>query len=604
MYGAASLMNRLPAPLTTNCDGIIRSLSMNCSRPSGQHIAGNHHASSSRSVEAPTFSPARIPSPMAAGLPKLQSFSRTGRCSRRHSMSWSKPPLARMTPPRAPMRCVRPSRSTTAPVTAPSAPSPSRINSIMGASSHSGMPWSCHRQPHPRGQRLSDGGHPVAEDPRPEHPPDQLHQHSLAAPVLPDLVEEPKILGGEPDSLRRQRQRLQQVLLLVAEFAQVDGGDVDGAAQRRAARHFGVVVGVAGLPDEVEPGAALLEELHHLRRRVDVGAQARVTDQTPGDPPEVVECLFGVGCVALPALRRCTRHPDTAAGQCGGTTELRGLLDDQGVQAGGLRGQRGGHTAAATTDDQYIHDGVEVRAEVCSRSCGHRRSDGEPGDQVRRGPVVTLHSLIGPRGRERGEGRHPGADFVRGVAGLSGDPAVRPRVDARRAARCPADPGMRDPSPGSAVAARLSPWAKSCAAAITAACRAARCSTSSGRRARCGPGRRAARSPGSGTGGSCDSPPDPTTSTRLSSVARKSPIAAPSARTRRIGPSGVATELMKIGITGTRGGVAEQRLQRLNRAVVDVHARRDRDVDARVENRGRAGVGDVGRDVQRSCWVP
>jgi len=53
-----------------------------------------------------------------------------------------------------------------------------------------------------------------------------------------------------------------------------------------------------------------------------------------------------------------------------------------------------------------------------------------------------------------------------------------------------------------------------------------------------------------GTGGSWDSPPDPNTSTRLPSVARNVPTAAPSARTRRSGPSGVATELMKIGITG------------------------------------------------------
>ena len=39
-------------------------------------------------------------------------------------------------------------------------------------------------------------------------------------------------------------------------------------------------------------------------------------------------------------------------------------------------------------------------------------------------------------------------------------------------------------------------------------------------------------------------------STRLPSVATYVPTAATSARTRRSGPSGVATELMKIGITG------------------------------------------------------
>ena len=53
-----------------------------------------------------------------------------------------------------------------------------------------------------------------------------------------------------------------------------------------------------------------------------------------------------------------------------------------------------------------------------------------------------------------------------------------------------------------------------------------------------------------GTGGSWDSPPDPTTSTRLSRVARYSPIAVPRARTRLSGPSGVATELMNTGMTG------------------------------------------------------
>src|SRR6478735_2409684 len=176
-------MNRLPSPFTTNCAGIMRSLSMNCSRPSGQHMAGNHHASSSRSVEPPTFSPARIPSPMEAGLPKLQSFSSTGRCCLRHDMSWSNPPLARITPRRAWMRRWRPSCSTTAPVT---------------------------------------------EHPRPEHPPDQLHQNSFAPPVLAYLVEQPKVLGGEPNTLGRQRQRVQQILFLVAQLAQIYRRHVDG----------------------------------------------------------------------------------------------------------------------------------------------------------------------------------------------------------------------------------------------------------------------------------------------------------------------------------------------------------------------------------------
>ena len=71
------------------------------------------------------------------------------------------------------------------------------------------------------------------------------------------------------------------------------------------------------------------------------------------------------------------------------------------------------------------------------------------------------------------------------------------------------------------------------------------------------------------------------------------PTAVPKARQRRSGPSGVAIELMKIGTTGRDRGVPEQLLQRLHRAVVHVHARRDRDVDVGAEHGLRA----VGRDV-------
>ena len=91
------------------------------------------------------------------------------------------------------------------------------------------------RQPQARGQRLADGGHPVAENPRPEHPPDQLRQDGFAAPILAHLIEQPEILRGEPDTLGRQRQRLQQVLLLVAELAQINRRHVDGAAEFGAA---------------------------------------------------------------------------------------------------------------------------------------------------------------------------------------------------------------------------------------------------------------------------------------------------------------------------------------------------------------------------------
>ena len=69
---------------------------------------------------------------------------------------------------------------------------------------------------------------------------------------------------------------------------------------------------------------------------------------------QVVDDLVGRRCVAGAALRRCTGHPDAAAGQCGGTAELAGLLDDQRGQPGGLRGQRGRHAATAGADDQHI----------------------------------------------------------------------------------------------------------------------------------------------------------------------------------------------------------------------------------------------------------
>ena len=50
-----------------------------------------------------------------------------------------------------------------------------------------------------------------------EHPVDQLDQHG-AAPVLPDLVEQPKIRAQNQIPFGRQRQRLEQVLFLVAQL--------------------------------------------------------------------------------------------------------------------------------------------------------------------------------------------------------------------------------------------------------------------------------------------------------------------------------------------------------------------------------------------------
>ena len=50
-----------------------------------------------------------------------------------------------------------------------------------------------------------------------------------------------------------KRQRLQQVLFLVAELAQVDRGHVDRAAELGTAGQLRVVVSVARFPDELEP---------------------------------------------------------------------------------------------------------------------------------------------------------------------------------------------------------------------------------------------------------------------------------------------------------------------------------------------------------------
>ena len=88
-----------------------------------------------------------------------------------------------------------------------------------------------HRQPQPGGQRLADGRDAVAEHVGTKLAPQQLEQDHLAAPVLPHLVEQPKILGPQPDSLGRQCQRLEQVAFLVAEGAQIDRRDVDGATK-------------------------------------------------------------------------------------------------------------------------------------------------------------------------------------------------------------------------------------------------------------------------------------------------------------------------------------------------------------------------------------
>ena len=216
-----------------------------------------------------------------------------------------------------------------------------------------------HRQPQPRRQRLPDRRHPVAEYPRPEHPPDQLHQHGLATPVLPHLVEQPKVLGSEPDPLRRQCQRMQQVLLLVAELAQVDGGHVDGAAERRAAGQLRVVVGISGLPDELEPRATFSRNSiisgavsTYCRNRAsltsplgDLSAGTRRRRRRRERNPPCV----GTGRRAP----RCRRPTARWIRRTGPTSR------PPGCRARRHRGERGGHAAAAGTDDENVDGRVE-----------------------------------------------------------------------------------------------------------------------------------------------------------------------------------------------------------------------------------------------------
>ena len=103
-----------------------------------------------------------------------------------------------------------------------------------------------------------------------------------------------------------------------------------------------------------------------------------------------------------------------------------------------------------------------------------------------------------------------------------------------------------------------------------------------------------------GTGGSWDSPPDPMSSTRLSSPDRYRPRASPSARTRlhrgeRRG-DGVDEERHRRH----RVQPAEEDLQGLHHAVVDLHPQRHREVDPAVERGLRQTLGDVPGHVERA----
>src|SRR6185312_11887041 len=119
--------------------------------------------------------------------------------------------------------------------------------------------------------------------------PDQLDQNSFPPPRLPNLVEQPKIFRSKPDSSWRQCQRLKEISLFIAQLAQVDRRHVDRASALRTTRQLRVVVGIARLPDELEPRARLLEEVHHHRCGVDVLAQPLIADEAVGDLAQVVE---------------------------------------------------------------------------------------------------------------------------------------------------------------------------------------------------------------------------------------------------------------------------------------------------------------------------
>ena len=71
-YGADSLTNRWPAPLTRTQPGRLRSARQKYGPP-GSGIDGPHQASSISPVSAPRSRPARIPSPVFPGAPVVHS---------------------------------------------------------------------------------------------------------------------------------------------------------------------------------------------------------------------------------------------------------------------------------------------------------------------------------------------------------------------------------------------------------------------------------------------------------------------------------------------------------------------------------------------------
>ena len=97
-YGADSLTNRWPAPLTRTQPGRLRSARQKYGPP-GSGIDGPHQASSISPVAAPSCWPATIPSPVFPAAPVVQPVPIGDRWYlRRISSLRSNPPVAISTP--------------------------------------------------------------------------------------------------------------------------------------------------------------------------------------------------------------------------------------------------------------------------------------------------------------------------------------------------------------------------------------------------------------------------------------------------------------------------------------------------------------------------
>jgi len=135
-YGADSLTNRWPAPLTRMQPGRLRSARQKYGPP-GSAIDGPHQASSISPTAAPRSSPARIPSPVFPAAPVVHCEPAGSRWYRRRISSLrSKPPVATSTPRRAAISTGSPSRVARTPHTRPSRTS----RPVIGVSSQTGTP--------------------------------------------------------------------------------------------------------------------------------------------------------------------------------------------------------------------------------------------------------------------------------------------------------------------------------------------------------------------------------------------------------------------------------------------------------------------------------